>query len=311
MTLQQIRYVIAIEQQGSFSEAAKKMFISQPSISAMVKDLETELGITIFQRTRQGVILTADGKEFLKYAYQMMDCESTIQSRFSPGAGKVCQQFSVSSQHYTFVINAFSTLESRLKNAPYNLRIKETLTSEVINDVAKQRSEIGVIFLSDISEKYILRILKSNYLNFTPLIQVQPCVFFHENHPMAQRKSVSIEELDDYPCIIYDQADDHMMYYSEEISIPIFKPEKQIYVTDLYTAIRLMESCEAYNIGTGILEKGLSTFRAIPLEGHGLITIGWISLQNSVLSPLGTEFVSLLEGQLQNQMQYYGQNPNV
>lgn len=311
MTLQQIRYVIAIEQQGSFSEAAKKMFISQPSISAMVKELEQELGITIFQRTRQGVVLTADGKEFLKYAYQMVDCESAIQSRFSPGSGKLRQQFSVSSQHYTFVINAFSQLENQLKNAPYNLRIKETLTSEVISDVAKQRSEIGVIFLSDISEKYILRLLKNNYLSFTPLIQVTPCVFLHESHPLAQRENISTEDLENYPCIVYDQADDHMLYYSEEISIPVFKPEKQIYVTDLYTAIKLMESCQAYNIGTGILDKGLSTFRAVPLEGHGMITIGWISLQNSVLSALGAEFVSLLENQLKHQMQYYGQHLHV
>lgn len=311
MTLQQLRYVIAIEQQGSFSEAAKKLYISQPSISAMVKELEQELDITIFQRTRQGVILTADGKEFLKYAYQMMDCESAIQSRFSPGAGKLRRNFSVSSQHYTFVINAFSLLESQLRNAAYNLRLKETLTSEVINDVARQRSEIGVIFLSDISEKYILRLLKSNYLTFTPLVQVKPCVFLHESHPLAQASCVSTEDLENYPCIVYDQADDHMMYYSEEISIPVFKPEKQIYVTDLYTAVKLMESCQAYNIGTGILDKDLTTFRAIPLEGFGLITVGWISLQNSALSSLGAEFISLLEHQIQHQMKYYGQSANV
>ena len=228
MTLQQIRYVIAIEQEGSFSEAAKKMFVSQPSISAMVKDLETELGITIFQRGRQGVILTVDGKEFLKYAYQMLDCESMIQSRFFPGASKLSQHFSVSSQHYTFVINAFAKLESRLKNSPYHLRLKETLTSEVIQDVAKQRSEIGVIFLSDSSEKYIRRLLKTNYLDFAPLVQVKSCAFFHSSHPLAGRQSVTTDDLAPYPCIIYDQADNHMMYFSEEISIPSFKPEKQI-----------------------------------------------------------------------------------
>ena len=308
MTLQQIRYVIAIEQQGSFSEAAKKMFISQPSISAMVKDLEAELGITIFQRSRQGVVLTADGKEFLKYAYQMLDCERMIQSRFSPGAGNLRQSFSVSSQRYTFAINAFSILESRLKASSYNLRIKETRTSEIISDVARQQSEIGLIFLSDISEKYILRLLKSNHLSFTPLIQVDPCVFLHESHPLAAKARISTDELEEYPCIIYDQADDHMLYFSEELSIPVFKPEKQIYITDLYTSIKLMETCQAYNIGTGILEEQLSSFRAIPLAEANPITIGWISLQNSALSPLGSEFISLLEEQLQHQMQYYGPN---
>ena len=306
MTLQQIRYVIAVEQQGSFNEAAKALFVSQPSISAMVKDLETELGITIFQRSRQGVLLTTDGKEFLKYAYQMLDCESMIQNRFSLGAGRLCRQFSVSSQHYTFVVNAFAKLENRLKNAPYNLRIKETLTSEVIGDVAKQRSELGVIFLSDTSEKYIRRLLKSSYLDFAPLVQVEPCAFLHESHPLARRASVTTDDLAPYPCIIYDQAETHVMHFSEEISIPDFKPEKQIYITDLYTAVRLMKACQAYNIGTGILEEPLSDFRAVPLEGFGPITIGWIGLQNSVLSPLGTEFVALLEEQVRIQMAYYG-----
>lgn len=296
MTLQQIRYVIAIEQQGSFSEAAKKLFISQPSISAMVKDLEQELGITIFQRSRQGVLLTADGKEFLKYAYQMIDCETMIASRFSPGSVPLQHQFSVSSQHYTFVVDAFSALENQVKNFAYSLRLKETLTSVIIEDVAKQRSEIGVIFLSDLSEKYIRRLLKTNYLDFAPLIETQTSVFLQKGHPLAGQSSVSVEDLKPYPCIIYDQAEDFPMYFSEEVSIPTFKPQKQLYTTDLYTSIALMEHCQAYNIGSGILShKLMDNVRALPLEGSSPFTIGWIGLQNSILSPLGMEFIALLE----------------
>lgn len=299
MTLQQIRYVIAIEQQGSFSEAAKKMFVSQPSISAMVRDLETELGITIFQRSRQGVILTADGKEFLKYAYQMLDCEHLITSRFSPGAVSIQQQFSVSSQHYTFVVNAFAALQNQLKNAAYNLRLKETLTSVVIEDVAKQKSEIGIIFLSELSEKYIRRLLKSNYLDFAPLITVNTSVFLYKDHPLAGHASVTADDLEPYPCVIYDQARRPPLYFSEEVSIPTFKPQKQLYTTDLYTSITLMQRCQAYNIGSGILCPTLTDWRAIPLEGAAPFTIGWIGLQNSILSPIGTEFILLLQENLE------------
>ena len=298
MTLQQIRYVIAIEQQGSFSEAAKKLFISQPSISAMVRDLEQELGITIFQRSRQGVTLTVEGREFLKYAYQMMDCESMITSRFSPGSLPLPQQFSVSSQHYTFVVNAFAELESQVKNPVYNLRLKETLTSVVIEDVAKQRSEIGVIFLSELSQTYILRLLRSNYLSFTPLIKVKTCVFLYKDHPLAARSSVTTEDLEPYPCVIYDQADDLPMYFSEEVSIPTFKPLKQLYTTDLYTSIAFMQRCQAYNIGSGILCPTLKDWRAVPLEGFAPFTIGWIGLQNAPLSPLGEDFISLVQKHL-------------
>ncbi|HWQ50768.1 MAG TPA: LysR family transcriptional regulator [Terriglobales bacterium] len=298
MTLQQLRYVVAIEQSGSFTAAAKKMFISQPSISAMVGELEKELGTDIFKRGRQGVILTADGKEFLKYAYQMLECETAISKRFSPGHVKLAHQFSVSSQHYTFVVNAISELEKILKNTSYNLRLKETLTSTVIEDVAKQRSEVGVIFLSDISEKYIRRLLKANYLDFAPLIEAKTSVFLHRSHPLAQRDSVTTEDLEPYPCVIYDQANDLPLYYSEEVSIPTFRPQKQLYTTDLYTSLVLMRNNGAYNIGSGILMPDISDFVAVELAGFAPITIGWIGLQNSILSDIGMEFIRLVQERL-------------
>lgn len=300
MTLQQLRYVIAIEQNGSFCEAAKKMFISQPSISAMIKSLEDELGITIFQRSRQGALLTPDGKDFLKYAYQMLDCEEMILSRFSSSTLQARRQhFSVSSQHYSFVVNAFASLQNQMKGPMYNLRLKETLTSIVIDDVAKQRSEVGVIFLSDMSEKYIRRILKSNHLDFAPLAKAKTCVFLSASHPLAGAASVTVEDLRQYPCIIYDQADDLPLYFSEETNVPDFKPDKVLSITDLWTSIVLLQETQAYNIGSGILDRrGGIECCVVPVEGASPLTIGWIGLQNSILSPIGTEFISLLQDEI-------------
>lgn len=300
MTLQQLRYVIAIQEEGSFSRAAKALFVSQPSVSALVKDLEDELAISIFSRGPKGIVLTQEGKELLRYAYQMIDQEGYIKEHFRRQKKRPPIRFSVSSQHYSFVVELFTKLENSLDAAEYVLRLKETLTSTVISDVARQRSEIGIIFRSEATEQNIERILRENKLAFTPLVATTPHIFVRRKHPLAGKKTVSVEDLRPYPCIVYDQNDDIPLYYSEEISLADYKPPKTIYVSDMFSCVFMMENCDAYNIGTGLFpeHRASTAYTAIPLCDRTPIIVGWIGLANTALSPLGRQFIDMLASYL-------------
>jgi len=296
MTLQQLRYVIAIEKHGSFSKAAKSLFVSQPSVSALVKDLEEELDINIFNRDNKGITLSAEGKEFLKYAHQFINQSDYIVDYFKKHKKNKQAVFSVSSQHYSFVIDAFLNFQKEVDADRYALRLKETQTSTVIEDVAGQRSEIGIIFTSEFSEKYIHKLLLSNSLAFHSLIQVPSHAFMHDHHPLAHHTLLHLKDLEEFPCIVYDQNENQPLYLSEELTIPSFYPSKILYSSDLFTSCHMMRNCMAYNIGSGIMTTpGIDDIIAIPVADLEQMNIGWISLQNSSLSALAQRFIDEVE----------------
>lgn len=301
MTLQQLRYIITIERCGSFSEAAKQLFTTQPNVSTLVKELEMELGIAIFLRSKKGITITQEGKELLAYAYQMTEKEDGIKNHFRSCKEEPVTNFSVSSQHYLFVVEVFLKLENSLDAKKYALRLKETQTGTLIEDVARLRSEIGVLVLSKFTEKHIYKLLNDKNLMFRPLFSVHPKVFMSPKHPLAGAKWVTLDELNRYPCIIFDQDDDMALHFSEEGIVPDFRPNKTLYVSDLLTSIYSMDRCDAFNIGTGVgTELAVQLFRekvgvAVSLHGQPAITIGWIALKNGELSPLGQVFISMLE----------------
>ena len=297
MTLQQLRYVIGIAKYGSFNSAAKNLFVSQPSISALIKELEEELGITLFRRTGKGVVWTPEGLDLLKYAHRMIDEEEYVKEHFRERTEPPPTLFSVSSQHYSFVVEIFTRLENSLDAAKYILRLRETLTSTVILDVAKQKSEIGVLYSSDFSERYIGKALRENNLAFTPLFSAAPHVFVRAGHPLTKKNRVRPADLEPYPCIVYDQDEGFPPYFSEEIALPDFKPQKVLYVSDLFSCVFMVERCDAYNIGTGLFpaHKDAGAYAAIPIEGQPAMTVGWIGLANAPLSPLGRRFIDMLK----------------
>jgi DNA-binding transcriptional LysR family regulator len=295
MTLQQLRYIITIEQCGSFSKAAKKLYTAQPSVSTLVKELEKELGIVVFLRSKKGITITQEGKTLLAYAHQMAEKEEGIRDYFQKSREKPMTKLSVSSQHYLFVIDLFIQLEKSLNDDKYALRLKETQTATLIEDVARLRSEIGVLALSQSTEKNITRLLNDNNLAFHPLISLPPKAFMGKGHPLAGAEQVTLEELKVYPCIVYDQNDDMALHFSEESILPDFRPNKILYISDLLTSFYLMERCDAFNIGTGLLPQGEHTFAAVPVYGQPSITIGWIALKNGELSPLGENFIAMLQ----------------
>ena len=295
MTLQQLKYIIKIVECGSITEAARQLYITQPSLSTAVKELEEELGIEIFYRTNKGVSLTTDGSEFLSYARQIIEQTELLEQRYmgKKPSKKLC---SISTQHYAFAVNVFVELLMDLDVDEYEFTLRETRTYEIIEDVKNLRSEIGIIYLSDFNEKIITKILKENPLVFNLLFEADPHVFISSKHPLAGKPSVTLGDLDNYPFLAFEQGEYNSFYFSEELLSTVPR-KKTIYVSDRATLFNLLIGLNGYTICSGILcsEFNGDNIIAVPLISDEKMRIGWIANEKSNLSSLALEYISRLK----------------
>lgn len=295
MTLQQLKYVIEVANQGSINEAAKRLYISQPSLSNSIKDLEEEMDITLFQRTNKGITVTREGAEFLSYARLVIEKAELLENRFANSKPSP-QHFSVSTQHYAFAVNAFVSLVKQYGQEEYELSLRETKTAEIIEDVKNLRSEIGVLYLNHFNEKVMNKLLNDAQLQFNPLFTAKPHIFISINNPLAHQSSVTIEELQHYPYLYFEQGEHHSFHFSEEILSTRSTP-KSIRVRDRATLFNLLIGLNGYTISTGVLSADLNGNEIIPvpLECDESMEVGWISHKHVPLSKLGTEYVEALK----------------
>ena len=299
MTLQQLKYVSMVEKCGSFSRAAQKLYVSQPSISNLVNALEEELGITIFTRSSTGIAITNEGRELLKLSNRLLRDADYISEYFHSDTEGPKPTFFVSSQHYDFVVSAFEEFVDGLDAERYTLGLNQTQTAAVIEDVRKQYSDLGVIFLSDVNRRHMMKVLEDNNLEFHAVTQAAPHAFLSVTHPLAKRESVTPEELMDYPCIVYEQNADSPGFFSEEMMLPNFYPRKVVYISDLYVSTALMRSCNAYDIGTGVISKRLSREVAcVPIATGDRVDIGWVGIRGKALRPIERSFLDCMARQL-------------
>ena len=236
MTLQQLYYIVELSKHNSISAAAEALFIAQPSLSTTIKELEKEFHITILERNRHGITFTPEGLEFLNYANHIIEQTTNLREHFNPHQpSKNKLRLSISSQHYMFAVDAFTDyLQTLSKKPQYAITFREGRTSQVIQDVVTQRSQIGIIFISKMTQKFMTRTLRKNRLKFTELFAYPPSVFLQANHPLAKYPSLSIDQLRPYPYIQYTQEEDSYQF-SEEVIIPDIKPEREISTTDRST----------------------------------------------------------------------------
>lgn len=297
MTFQQIKYAICIAQEGKISLAAKKLFVSQPSLTQAVRELEEELGITIFNRTNRGVELTPEGEEFLSYARQVSEQMNLLEEKYK-GAKRRKRNFCVSCQHYSFAVDAFISLIREAGADEYDFRLRETQTYEIIEDVASLRSQVGVLYLNDFNRAVILKVLKENDLKFTPVITALPHVFVAKGHPLTQKKSVSTDDLAPYPCLTFEQGEHNSFYFSEEI-LSVRYSAKNIRVRDRATLFNCLVGLEGYTISSGIIngELNWNNIVAIPLDVDDYMEIGYVTHNKTVLSALSERYIELLTQQ--------------
>ena len=300
MTLQQLNYVIRISETGSFNKAAELLFVTQPSLTNAVKELEKELGITVFNRSGKGVTLTAEGLSFLPYARQVYSQYQNLLDAYSK-QGKRKRQFAVSAQHYSFAVKAFVEMTKTFDVAEYEFAIRETRTRNVIDDVAAARSEIGILYLNDFNRKAILKILSASQLQFTPLIACQAYVYLWKHHPLAQRESISLADLLPYPCLSFEQGDNSNFYLAEELLSTNDYP-RIIKCCDRATVLNLMVGLNGYTICSNIICEELNggDYIALPYRDRedtpdSTMELGLITRKNQVLSAAGVRYIAELK----------------
>ena len=291
MTLTQLKYVITIADTGSMNEAAKSLFISQPSLSLAVKELEQEIGVELFRRSNRGVSLTVEGNEFLSYARQVVEQYQLMESRYIEKKD-VKKKFAVSMQHYTFAVNAFVEMVKQFGMDEYEFAVRETKTYEVIEDVKDFRSEIGILYLNDFNRKVLEKLFHESNLEFHPLLNCGIYVYLWKGHPLADRNEISIEELSEYPCLSFEQGNYNSFYFAEEV-LSTYEYKRLIKANDRATLLNLMVGLNGYTLCSGIICESLngSDYCAIKLKSDEVMTIGYIKRKGIAISPLGQKYL--------------------
>ncbi len=300
MTLQQLKYIIEIAETGSITMAAQRLFIAQPSLSKSVAELEKEMGITIFSRSNRGVYLSEDGTKFLSYARQIVEQAQILESEYK-SAPPPRRAFAVSAQHYAFVVNAFVELVREYEENKYEFTLRELKTAEIIEDVRTHRSDIGILFLCDFNREVIRHILQSEEIQFVRLFTAKPHVFVSKQNPLAERKSVTLNDLQDFPRLTYDQGVKNSFYFAEELHITAESP-KNIIVSDRATLFNLLIGLDGYTISSGILSTDLNgeNIVSIPLESDEQMEIGYIITADRPMSAMTKRYLEHLNRYIDN-----------
>ncbi|MGO4864439.1 LysR family transcriptional regulator [Ligilactobacillus ruminis] len=295
MRIQQLEYLERIVEAGSINEAAKRLFLTQPSLSNAVKELENEMGIQIFQRSSGGISLTAEGREFMTYSKQILDQVNLMNERYKNGQQRK-QSFSVSAQHYAFVVHAFVELIKSVNANEYQFTLRETETQNIFNDLAQFKSELGILYTNGFNQKIMQRLFKENNLVFTPLFVAKPHIFVSRYNPLTSKSSVNLSDLEDFPYLSYEQGEVNSFYFSEEI-LSTLSHKKNIKVSDRATIFNLMVGLNGYTISSGIISNKLNDDKivAIPLNVDDDITMGWLKHRQVELSPLAERYLTMLK----------------
>ena len=305
MTLQQLRYVTAVAETGTISGAAKALFISQPSLTAAIQELEKEMGITIFLRTNRGVVLSREGDEFLGYARQVLMQSELLEERYGAQSSHR-QQFAVSAQHYNFAARVFARVVRDMGGERYSMTFRETTTYEVIEDVSRMRSEVGVLVMTEQNGEVLRRLFRENELTYTELARKDATIYVDKDHPLAGRGEVTEEELVPYPCVSFEQGTHNALFFSEDIAMPAVTP-RHILVRDRATANDLSHEINAYQTSLGLddeVSRSLYGSAMLYLKPRKKVSLGYIVRQHMLLSPMAQAYIQAMEDYAERYKQF-------
>ena len=279
MTLTQLRYAIIVANARSLNEAARTLFISQPSLSTAIRELEEEIGVELFRRTNRGILVNPEGEEFLGYARQVVEQYELMEAKYV-SKEQPRKRFSVSMQHYTFAVNAFVEMVKQFGMDEYEFAVYETRTYDIIEDVKNFKSEIGILYVNDFNRKVLTKLFHQSNLEFHELLQCGVYVYMWKGHPLAGRKEIALEELEDYPCLSFDQGSNNSFYFAEEV-LSTYEYKRLIKASDRATFLNLM---------VGLKLNG-SDYCAVRLKSDERMTIGYLVRKGAAISPLGQRYL--------------------
>ena len=292
MTLTQCKYAVTVAEAGSMNEAARLLFISQPSLSAVIRELEDETGTELFLRTNRGIALTPEGEEFIGYARMLLEQYQLMESKYI-AKEKTKKKFSVSMQHYTFAVSAFVELVKQFGMDEYEFAVHETKTYDVIDDVKNFRSEIGILYVNDFNQKVLYKLFRDCGLEFHELLRCGIYVYLWKGHPLANRKRISLEDLREYPCLSFDQGAHGSFYFAEEV-LSTYEYKRIIKANDRATLLNLMIGLNAYTLCSGIICEELngSDYCAVKLDSNEVMTIGYLARKGTKISRIGQQYLA-------------------
>lgn len=291
MTLTQLRYAIMVANSSSMNEAARNLFISQPSLSTAIKELEEEIGVELFRRTNRGISVTPEGEEFLGYARQVVEQYALIESKYV-AKEQTKKKFSVSMQHYTFAVSAFVQLVKQFGMDEYEFAIHETRTYDVIQDVKNFKSEIGILYINDFNRNVLTKLFHESNLEFHPILECSIYVYMWKEHPLAGQEMITLEDLREYPCLSFEQGAYNSFYFAEEV-LSTYEYKRLIKADDRATLLNLMVGLNAYTLCSGIICEELngSDYCAVKLDSDEVMTIGYLVRKGVTISPLGQKYL--------------------
>ncbi|MSS64881.1 LysR family transcriptional regulator [Velocimicrobium porci] len=291
MTLVQLKYVITVADSSSMNEAARKLFISQPSLSSAIKELEEEIGVELFRRTNRGISVTLEGEEFIGYARQVVEQYHLIESKYI-SKENLKKKFSVSMQHYTFAVNAFVEMVKQFGMDEYEFEVHETRTYDVIQDVKNLKSEIGVLYVNDFNRKVLTKLFHEYNLEFHEILKCSIYVYMWKGHPLANRDEIALEELREYPCLSFDQGNYNSFYFAEEV-LSTYDYKRLIKANDRATLLNLMVGLNGYTLCSGIICEELNgvEYCAVKLKSDEVMSIGYLVRKGVIISSLGQKYL--------------------
>ena len=294
MTLQQLQYAVTVASVGTITEAAERLYITQPSLTTAIRELEKEMNLTIFIRSNRGVAVSKEGEVFLGYARQILEQTELLKEKYT-NERQWGRNFCVSTQHYSFAVNAFVELIQKYAGEEYDFNLRETQTYEIIEDVALMKSELGILYLDDENKNVITRALREKELVFTPLFEAKPHVFISSAHPLATKKTVDWDDLSPYPYLSFEQGEHNSFYYAEERYSRVLR-KKNIRVRDRATLFNLLIGLNGYTVCSCVIDENLNgeNIIAVPLKEQGLMQIGYIHHKKAVLGKLAQAYIEAI-----------------
>lgn len=288
MNFQQCRYVEVVARVGSFSQAAKELYMTQPNLSCSIKDLENELGVQLFTRSNTGARLTEDGHDFLKYAKRIIGELDLLQQRYHDEFKK---SFTVASHHYDFLSIPLAKVAQEFKQDYQEFQTIETTTKKILDSVASFEADLGIIYLDDENEHILTSALQYHDLEFTSLGEFPTRVFLRRDHPLAHKSVISETDLKGYNQIRFRQ--EHSGLNFDEDALDIHDQQRILYSNDRGTVMNLLCATDAYASGLGIVNSFVKDqIVLIPLQNSPKHTLGYVTNRKKKLSDIGASFIN-------------------